>query len=81
MAPFYIGRKSYLNDVFGMKDESQMLGTFLEFIRKSRAIDGLFSENCKVQTRQILFANKTSMTCKVSHKCSRLKSSRSRVND
>ena len=50
MAQLYCGRDSYLTDVFGMKEETEMPGTLLDFILKWGAMDGLFSDNAKVQT-------------------------------
>jgi hypothetical protein len=50
MAQLYCGRDSYLMDVFGMKEETQMPGTLFDFIHKWGAMDGLYSDNAKVQT-------------------------------
>ena len=46
----YCGRKSMFTDIFGMKTESQMPGTLMDFIRKWGAMNGLFSYNAKAQT-------------------------------
>ncbi len=46
----YCGRKSFFTSIFGMKTESQMPGTLLDFIRRWGAMQGLFSDNAKVQT-------------------------------
>lgn len=48
MAQFYSRHKRFLNDLLGMKEESLMLRTLLDFIGEKGALDGLFSDNAKV---------------------------------
>ena len=49
-AQLFVGRKSMLTDIFGMKTESQMPGALMDFIRKWGAGTGLFSDNAKSET-------------------------------
>ncbi|MEL6802173.1 MAG: hypothetical protein AAFO91_00130, partial [Bacteroidota bacterium] len=49
-AQLFVGRKSLLTDIFGMKTESQMPGALMDFIRKWGAGTGLFSDNAKSET-------------------------------
>ena len=49
-AQLFVGRKSMLTDVFGMKTEQQMPGALMDFIRKWGAGTGLFSDNAKAET-------------------------------
>eukprot|EP00957_Ditylum_brightwellii_P008330 630644-Ditylum_brightwellii.AAC.1 len=49
-AQLYYGRKNVLADIFGMKTESQMPGTLMNFIHKEGAMKGLFGDNAKAQT-------------------------------
>eukprot|EP00957_Ditylum_brightwellii_P147131 11203638-Ditylum_brightwellii.AAC.1 len=49
-AQLYCGRKSLLTEIFGMKTDSQMPGTLMDFICKWGAITGLLSDNVKAQT-------------------------------
>ena len=46
----YCGRKSYYTSIHGMKTESQMPGTLMDFIRTHGAMKGLFSDNARAQT-------------------------------
>ena len=49
-AQLFVGRKSMLTDIFGMKTESQVPGALMDFIRKWGAGRGLFSDNAKSET-------------------------------
>jgi Reverse transcriptase (RNA-dependent DNA polymerase) len=49
MVQLFCGVTSLLTAVFAMSSESQMPGTFEDFIRKYGAPKGLFSDNAKVQ--------------------------------
>jgi hypothetical protein len=49
MVQLYCGTTSLITAVFPMKNESEMPGTLLDFIRKLGAPNGLFSDTAKVQ--------------------------------
>ena len=49
-AQLFVGRRSMLTDIFGMKTERQMPGALMDFIRKWGAGTGLFSDNAKSET-------------------------------
>ena len=46
----YCGRKSYFTSTYGMKTESQMSGTLMDFIKSFGAMQGLFSDNAKAES-------------------------------
>eukprot|EP00957_Ditylum_brightwellii_P189049 14391450-Ditylum_brightwellii.AAC.1 len=49
-AQLYCGRKSLLTNIFGMKTESQIPGTLMDFTCEWGAMKGLFGDNAKAQT-------------------------------
>jgi hypothetical protein len=49
MVQLYCGTTSLITAIFPMRNESEMPGTLLDFIRKLGAPNGLFSDNAKVQ--------------------------------
>ena len=49
-AQLYCGKKYSFTRLFGMKTESEMPGTLMDFIRTFGAMKGLFSDNAKVHT-------------------------------
>jgi len=53
-AQLYCGKTSQFTQVYGMKTESQMPGTLMDFIRSFGAMQGLFSDNAKVETSNVI---------------------------
>ena len=63
----YCGGQIYLSDLSGIKEESQKLETFLEFITKPGAIYGLFSD---ITCEQVICAGYSYKTFKMIQTCS-----------
>ena len=49
IAQFFVGRKSLVIDIFGMKTEKEFVNTLLDVIRRRGAMDKLISDSAKVE--------------------------------
>ena len=50
LAQLYIGRRSFVSDVFGMTNEAEFINTLQDVARKRGAMDKLITDSAKVET-------------------------------